>query len=707
MSKPASTPFDGVAALLGRLDAIVRRALAAAEPLLRQPDSDPFRGLHIDADAIARTLTQPPAAPLFASADEETLPDGVAPGSPLARIAAAYGLDPFDVDVLIVALGPELDLRYERIYSYLQDDVTRRRPAVNLALDLLCTSAEDKLRRRAHFSAAAPLLRHRVIEWVDDPHRSQPSLLTAAYRADPQIVRCVAGDGGLDARLAHCATLITRARPVLVPDPGSASARVVAAVERAGIDDGDALTLCFHGPDESERTAAAHAVASVAHRVLLHVDLARDPEIEPLLPIVFREAELHAAVLLLDRWDSLSGSPALRTLQARLRTHAGTCILSGERPWIPGPLGPPGVVAEHFGVPPAEVRTARWAESLEFTTGSIDEELARTLGGRFRLSADRIWDAALTARQLAQARNGADLAGGPCAEDFFAAARRQCGHELASIATRVALSATWEDIVLPADSLAQLRELCARIALSHRVLDEWGFDRRLSHGKGVAALFSGPSGTGKTMAAEVVANELGLDLYRVEIPAVMSKWIGETEKNLDKVFRCAENAILFFDEADALFGKRSEVRDAHDRYANVEISYLLQRIETFDGLAILATNVRHHMDEAFLRRLTFVIQFPFPDDAQRQQIWERIWPAETPLAPDLDLGRISRMFRLAGGNVKNVALAAAFAAAERGDPVTMADVAHAVRREYQKLGKNLADAAVVEAAEASLAGVRG
>jgi SpoVK/Ycf46/Vps4 family AAA+-type ATPase len=194
------------------------------------------------------------------------------------------------------------------------------------------------------------------------------------------------------------------------------------------------------------------------------------------------------------------------------------------------------------------------------------------------------------------------------------------------------------------------------------------------------------------MAAEVIGNELGLDVYRIDLSAVVSKWIGETEKNLDRLFRLADNAILFFDEADALFGKRSEVRDAHDRYANVEISYLLQKMEAYDGLAILATNLRHHLDDAFLRRLAFVIPFPFPDDAQRRQIWERIWPAETPVAGDVDFDWLATTFKFSGGNVKNVALAAAYAAAARGSQVGMDDVRHAIRREYQKLGKALTEA---------------
>ena len=698
-------PSDGAAALVDRLDAIVRRALIAAEAVHGRADDDPFRGLHIDADAIARALARQPGAPLFTVAAAGALPDGAPPGSPLGRVAVAYGLDAFELDVLILALGPELDLRYERIYAYLQDDVTRRRPTVNLALDLLCASAAEKRQRRVHFGATAPLLRERVLEWLDEPQRSQPSLLASAFAADQQIVRVALGEAGLDPRLARCAQLRMHPLPAGDTDP-LALARVIALVERADAV-GDSLTLSFHGRDEHGRAAAADSVAAAVQRPIVHVDLARDPEMSALLPIVFREAELHGAVLLLERWETLTGNAdALRRLQAHLRTHGGLCILSSERAWVPAPRGPQGVVTEHFGVPRAGARIAAWAESLESATGAAAGDLAQTLGGRFRLCADQIWDAALTARRLAASRAAGDAEAVPGPADFFAAARAQCNHDLASVATRVEPSATWADIVLPADSLAQLHELCARVAYSHRVLEEWGFDRRLSHGKGIAALFSGPSGTGKTMAAEVIANELGLDLYRVEIPAIVSKWIGETEKNLDKVFRLAENAILFFDEADALFGKRSDVRDAHDRYANVEISYLLQRMETFEGLAILATNVRHHLDEAFLRRLTFVVQFPFPDDVQRQTIWERIWPAETPLDPDLDFARIARMFRLSGGNVKNVALAAAFAAAARGDAVGTSDIVHAVRREYQMLGKNLADAEVAAAGDTALAAAR-
>jgi hypothetical protein len=697
------TPFDGTLAIIDRLEAIVRRALPAAEARNGRPGEDPFQGLHISGDAIARTLATRPAVPLAGdpSVDHGPLPDGAPAQSRLALIAEAFGLSPFEVDVLIVALGPELDLRYERIYAYLQDDVTRRRPSVSLALDLLCASAEAKLQQRALFAPAAPLLGQGLLVWVEDPHRPTPSLLSSCFKVDQQLRRYVLGESGLDTRLTRCAELVNPRLSLESCDLEPAAAqRLMATIDRA-IAAGEPLTLCFHGRDENGRMAAAHGVAGHLRKLLLSVDLSLAPEPESLLPIVFREAAMQQAVLLLDRWDTIAdGSGASRRLLAGLAAHTGVTVLSGDRAWVPAAQGPKGIVARHFGIPPLRTRAECWEKGVGFVTGRVDPSLALALASRFRLSADQIWDATLAARHLAHGRGGAAEAV-PAAADFFAAARAQTGHQLAAVATKVEAAATWEDIVLPLDGLAQLKEICSRVALAHRVLGEWGFDRRLSHGKGIAALFSGPSGTGKTMAAEVIANELGLDLYRVEIPAVMSKWIGETEKNLEKVFRVADNAILFFDEADALFGKRSEVRDAHDRYANVEVSYLLQRIEGFEGLAILATNLRHHMDEAFLRRLTFVVQFPFPDDVQRQRIWERIWPKETPVSPALDFQRVARSFRLAGGNVKNVALAAAFAAAQRGSVVEQSDIVHAVRREYQKLGKNVAEGELTADADRS------
>jgi SpoVK/Ycf46/Vps4 family AAA+-type ATPase len=246
--------------------------------------------------------------------------------------------------------------------------------------------------------------------------------------------------------------------------------------------------------------------------------------------------------------------------------------------------------------------------------------------------------------------------------------------------------------------MEQLDEICARVRHHHRVYDDWGFRRKLGHGRGLHVLFSGPPGTGKTMAAAVIANDLGLSLYRIDLAQVVSKYIGETEKNLERVFVAAEqtNAILFFDEADALFGKRSDVKDAHDRYANIEISYLLQRMEEYAGLAILATNLRQHLDEAFLRRLQVSVEFPFPDEAHRRRIWETLFPRQAPISPDVEFDLLAREIKLAGGNLKNIALAAAFYAAEKGGTIDLTHISRAARREHQKLGRSWDESALID-----------
>ena len=334
-----------------------------------------------------------------------------------------------------------------------------------------------------------------------------------------------------------------------------------------------------------------------------------------------------------------------------------------------------------------------------FRENKIDADLLT------RLTADDLKDIGVSAvgdrRRLLDAI--APLAGATPAEasrlapqsaqpDPFDAARAQSGRGRGRVALArpVALRHAWDDIVLPPNPLTQLREICHRATLRHVVHGRWGFDRKLSTTAGVTALFSGPSGTGKTMAAEIVAAELGRDLYKVDLSHIVSKYIGETEKNLDRIFAAAEsaNAILFFDEADALFGKRSEVKDAHDRYANIEAGYLLQRMDEYEGVAILATNVRQRMDEAFISRFNIVIEFPLPDESERRRIWSMIFPREAPLAPGVDFGWLAREVRLSGGKIRNIAVSAAFQAASGDGVIGMGELIEAARREYERSGQS-------------------
>jgi SpoVK/Ycf46/Vps4 family AAA+-type ATPase len=260
------------------------------------------------------------------------------------------------------------------------------------------------------------------------------------------------------------------------------------------------------------------------------------------------------------------------------------------------------------------------------------------------------------------------------------------------LAPRIDAKATWSDLVLPEQELSLLRQIAAQVSQRAKVYEEWGFSKKMNRGLGISALFAGDSGTGKTMAAEVIANELRLNLYRIDLSAVVSKYIGETEKNLRRLFDAAEDggAILFFDEADALFGKRSEVKDSHDRYANIEINYLLQRLEAYRGLAILATNMKSALDAAFTRRLRFIVNFPFPGIGERREIWRHVFPPQT-LTQGLDIERLSQL-NLTGGNIHNVALNAAFLAAKANKPVTMPLIFKAARAEFGKLERLVSEA---------------
>jgi SpoVK/Ycf46/Vps4 family AAA+-type ATPase len=298
---------------------------------------------------------------------------------------------------------------------------------------------------------------------------------------------------------------------------------------------------------------------------------------------------------------------------------------------------------------------------------------------------------------LIAARNSALLRGGSSelisVEDLYSGCRAQSNQKLSSSARKLAPHHSWEDLILPQSEMVQLGEICAQLKHQRKVYGDWGFGRKVSPSKGLCVFFYGPSGTGKTTAVEILANELQLEVYKVDLSAVVSKYIGETEKNLSAIFREAEtsNAILFFDEADALFGKRSEVKDAHDRYANIEINYLLQRMEEFEGLVILATNLRKNIDEAFFRRMHFAVEFPFPEEKHRYRIWRQHFPESAPMADDIDFNFLANRLNVTGGNIKNIVINAAFMAAENSGVINMKHLVRAARREYEKIGRLCAE----------------
>jgi SpoVK/Ycf46/Vps4 family AAA+-type ATPase len=688
---PPSVVLGALVPALARLDERLRHAVAAAVSAYGpEAAGDPHRGLYVGDDEVARLLDRAPVLP----------PLGPRPGEPLVtdddpalgRLARAFALEPFDLDVVLVALAPELDLRYERLYAYLQDDVTRRRTSVDLTLNLLCADAADKLAARARFAPDAPLRRHRIVELVVDPDRPAQPVLAQSLALDDQIVRAVLGERSLDARLVGCARLVSDPRDTLGDVPEAADrARSVVPLARAALAEGRPLRLSFEGRPGSGRSRAAEALAAALGLPLLAADLGRvlEPAADAAsrLALLVREARLQGALLFLGDLDALRAperSTELEQLLRELHDHPGIVVLAGAQRFAPtrtaGRRRPAGLVTVEFPLPDARARLAHWEARLAGVATTASASTIGELGSRFRLTPGQIADAVAAAGERAAA---------PTPDDLFAAARTQSGDGLAALARKVTPRRTFADIVLPRDRLAQLVEVCNAVRHRSLVYDEWGFDERLSLGKGLNVLFAGPSGTGKTLAAEILAHELGLELYTIDLSAVVSKYVGETEKNLARIFAEAEtaSAILFFDEADALFGKRSEVKDAHDRYANIEIGYLLQRMEEYDGTVVLATNLSRNMDEAFVRRMHFTIEFPLPDEDDRLRIWRAVWPEATPLDPGVDLAVLAHRFELAGGHIRNIAVAGAFLAAADGRVVTMEHLLHATRREYQKLGQ--------------------
>ena len=371
-----------------------------------------------------------------------------------------------------------------------------------------------------------------------------------------------------------------------------------------------------------------------------------------------------------------------------LLDFSGTVIWATKRRWQPQ-----GIERERpfywfeFAVPAYTQRVVLWSHYIAEavpgagTHGGYD---TAALAGQFALTLGQIRDAVAAAKDTAH-QEGRALGN----HDLFAAARTYSNPNLAGLAQKLAPRFGWSDIILPANQIDILREIVATVRGRPVVLDDWGLARKLVPSRGVAVLFAGPPGTGKTMAAEVVARELELDLYKIDLSTLVSKYIGETEKNLERIFHEAQssNAILFFDEADAIFGKRSEVKDAHDRYANIEVSYLLQRMESYDGVTILATNLRANLDEAFTRRLQFAVDFPFPDAEDRLRIWQTLFPPDLPRDPGLDFRMLSKRFKLAGGSIRNIIVNAAYLAASNGGAVTQEHLLHGTRRELQKMGR--------------------
>lgn len=617
----------------------------------------------------------------------------------LPALVERFGLSPLDRDALLLATLPAVDISFERFWTGLQGNPARPWPTVDLLLTILCDSRGAQLQHAGRFEPGAPLVRHRLVEVFSESSELHPPLLSRQVAVDPRVVAYLLGRDAPDERLyPHAQAISPRLRFEDLLLPEDLPPRLLRFARRPG------ATIYLEGRPGSGRRAVAEALCAALGVGLLVADAGSLAGAEPAVAIrtlrlLGREAFFRrAAVLFTNVGAWLAGEERAHAaqLEEALSASTGLVLLSGEIPWEPsdGAADRPFVRVPLPGLRAAEQR-ALWRRELEAGADLAPGVDLEALTGTYRrLTPGQIRDAARAARDLAAFRSPEPTdAPRPrpvvSQADLTEAARLCSNRHLTSMGRKLQHAAAWGDLVLPPEHEGRLREICAHVRLRGRVMDGWGFDRRLSLGKGVTALFSGPPGTGKTMAAGVMANELGLELFHVDLSRVLSKYIGETEQHLSRLFDEAESsdAILFFDEADTLFGKRTEVKDAHDRNANLEASYMLQRLESYDGVAILASNLTKNMDEAFVRRFRFVVGFPYPTEEERRRIWERVFPPEVPLGGDVRFDVLAERIDLAGGHLRNIALCAAFFAAEEGTAVCMRHLLRAARGEYLKIGK--------------------
>jgi hypothetical protein len=578
------------------------------------------------------------------------------PPAALETLCKVFGLSPFERAVLLMCAGMELNSKFAAVCARANGDAQRDYPTFSLALGAL---------PGAHWSAVtpnAPLRRWRLIELQS----GAADVTQSRLRIDERVLNFLTGVTHLDERLAGIVEPVSA--PADLAESQRAVAERIANVLREPTDGGlPVVQLC--GNDANARHGVAAAACASAglnlHSVGAEVLPNDAREMESFIRLWEREAVLATSALLVECNDAENLLAVVRFIE-RVR---GVAFLSSRERLQ---LRHRSALTFDVAKPTAKEQGALWKNAG--VNGQVE-----ALTTQFDLNATSIRAAA------AQSKSP---------EELWNACRVQARPQLDNLAQRIDIHAAWNEIVLPPPQLAMLREIAAHVRQRAKVYETWGFAQKCARGLGISALFSGASGTGKTLAAEVLANELRLDLYRIDLSQVVSKYIGETEKNLRRVFDAAEEggAILLFDEADALFGRRSEVKDSHDRYANIEVSYLLQRMEAYRGLAILTTNKKDALDPAFLRRIRFIVHFPFPDAAERIEIWRRMFPAQTPV-DGLDVIKLAKL-HVAGGNIRNIALNAAFLAADANEPVRMNHVLRAARSEYAKIEKPLTDAEI-------------
>jgi hypothetical protein len=710
--EPYHDSIEHIVDELKRIDLLLRRELVAA----RQPHGstvpEEFRGLVIsdhEIDSILsagdflgdRRRARESAKDLLDPIDERLrelrhniderrrLTEEAGRTLSLPYVAARFSLSPAEIDLLLIAIAPELEPRYETLYGYLQDDVTRKRPSVDLSLNLICRDEREKIRERRLFAPGSQLIHFRLVELFEEAHDRQATLLRKFIKADAFVLQFLLEQPTSKLDLG---TLVSpRLEIDSLETPVAVRAQLhnlVDSLDRAG--DMHSVIRLIGAPD-APLDAAAEALCYTLNRRLMVVDLAQLDTEPATLDALVRDAILLDAVIAVAARNA--GGPegeSARLVQAEVRlwrvfdAYSLPLLVLGPAEVLPNVPADARVWRVEVQPPDFDMRRQSWQEALAGMAALPD---TARLADTFRFGSARIRQTAGAAWTLASLRNPSDPA--PTEDDLMEAARSLSTPRLQRFAVSIAPRFKRQDLVLGDDKMRQLDHIIARLQFRRVVTRDWGFGEKLSRGKGLPILFTGPSGTGKTMAAEVLAGELKLHLFQIDLSTVVSKYVGETERTLAAIFQEAEfsQSLLFFDEADALFGKRTEVKDAHDRYANIEVNYLLQRIELYEGVVVLASNLQKNIDEAFVRRMQEVIDFPFPDEHLRERIWTKHFPASAPRNEDVDIPFLAKQFKLAGGNIRNAALSAAYMAARRSRPIGMKEIVGAIQAEFLKQGK--------------------